>query len=290
VVAAALALTIAQPVYADSLSPSAYRQTLQDAYNLIQYAQPDDSRQAARALAVLQSGIGDGQPEIAADLASRPPDYQDARARLLTLLTALDQPAGTSDPALAQSRLHQVLGMSRYGALHRPPSLIDRVFQWVRDRLADLAQFLQGRGLPPIPGWYLASLGVLILAAVAAVVFLSARRRLGAEDMSAGTAGYRAPSDRFAEADRLAAGGDRVGAIRALCAGVAGTLAGERTWEGSPLTVREIFQSAPDAVRLRPLLLPFEAAVYGGRGVDEATYARAAQVAYVYRRPAEVTA
>jgi hypothetical protein len=48
--------------------------------------------------------------------------------------------------------------------------------------------------------------------------------------------------------------------------------------------VREIFQRAPDHATLRPLLLPFEAAVYGGREVDEAAYQRAAQVAAPYRQ------
>jgi hypothetical protein len=75
-----------------------------------------------------------------------------------------------------------------------------------------------------------------------------------------------------------------------LCAGVAATLAGEHTWVGSPLTVREIFHGAPDPARLRPLLIPFEAAVYGGRDVDAATYERAAQVAAPYRVPATVAA
>ena len=71
---------------------------------------------------------------------------------------------------------------------------------------------------------------------------------------------------------------------------MAATLAGERTWEGSPLTVREIFQRAPDPSRLRPLLMPFEAAVYGGREVDAAAYDRAAQVAAPFRQPIEVAA
>jgi hypothetical protein len=81
-----------------------------------------------------------------------------------------------------------------------------------------------------------------------------------------------------------------VGAIRALCAAVAATLAGERSWEGSPLTVREIFQRAPNYDSLRPLLVPFEAAVYGGRDVDQPTYERAAQVASAFRRPVEAAA
>ena len=128
------------------------------------------------------------------------------------------------------------------------------------------------------------------LVAVALVVFRSVRGRF-AEGVTAGRpAGPRAPADYFAEADRLAAAGDRVSAIRSLCAGVAATLAGERTWEGSPLTVREIFQHAPDPMSLRPLLIPFEAAVYGGRDVDEMAYERAVRVAAAYRQPAELAA
>lgn len=102
--------------------------------------------------------------------------------------------------------------------------------------------------------------------------------------------GPRPAADYFAEADRLAARGHRVAAIRALCAGVAATLAGERSWEGSPLTVREIFQRAPDFNSLRPLLLPFEAAVYGGHDVDEATYTTAAHVAEPFRHQVEAAA
>ncbi len=71
---------------------------------------------------------------------------------------------------------------------------------------------------------------------------------------------------------------------------MAATLAGERTWEGSPLTVREIFQRAADPARLDALLLPFEAAVYGGRDVDAATYERARQVAAPFRLRVEVAA
>src|SRR4029077_3786924 len=118
---------------------------------------------------------------------------------------------------------------------------------------------------------------------VAVLIFNSTRGRFGEGATQGRPTGPRAPADYFAEADRLAAAGDRVGAIRALCAGVAATLAGERTWEGSPLTVREIFQRSPDPAHLQPLLMPFEAAVYGGRDVDAETYMRAARVAAPFR-------
>ena len=44
------------------------------------------------------------------------------------------------------------------------------------------------------------------------------------------------------------------------------------------------------ALSLRALLVPFEAAVYGGRDVDAATYATAARVAAAFRQPAQEAA
>ena len=210
---------------------------------------------------------------------------------MVALLAALNQPAGTSDPELAQQRLHDVLARSRYSALHQPPSLVDRFLQWVRDSIRKLLSLLfGGNGGPQAPAWFFYLVGAAALVAVAIIVFRSARGRFDEGILANQAVGPRAPADYFAEADRLAAEGDRVGAIRALCAGVAATLAGQQTWVGSPLTVREIFQRAPDPARLRPLLLPFEAAVYGGREVDASTYERAAQVAAPFRHPATVAA
>jgi len=241
-------------------------------------------------VSALEAGTGTSQLEILSDLERRPPEYEDAKVRLLALLAALDDPATTSDPQLAQQRLHDVLAMPRYDALHRPPSLLDRFVQWVRDRINQLLGLLFGGSGAQAPAWIFYVIGAVGLAAVAFVVFRSARGRFTEGLVATQPAGPRAPADYFAEADRLAAKGDRVGAIRNLCAGVAATLAGERTWEGSPLTVREIFQRAPDPARLNALLRPFEAAVYGGRDVDAATYERAKQVAAPFRLPAEVAA
>jgi len=270
--------------------PAPYAEAVQRAYNLIQGASPPETAPAAAAVRVLSSGVGDTQPEIIADLDARPPQYDDASKRLAALLAALGQPATTSDPALAQQQLHQVMSMSRYDALHRPASLLDRIYQWVQDRITALLRLLFGGGAGSQATFtWLEVVGVLVVLAVIIVIVRASGGRFGA---SAGVApgGPRPPADYFAEADRLAAKGDRVGAIRALCAGVASTLAGERSWDGSPLTVREIFQRAPDFAGLRPLLLPFEAAVYGGREVDPATYAKAEQVAARYRRPVEAAA
>jgi hypothetical protein len=275
---------------ADPSPTPTYAEAAQRALDIIQTASPSDTRPAAAALEVLISGTGDSQPEIANDLRARPPLYQDARQRLSALLTALGQPAATGDPALAQRRLHDVMSQSRYDALHRPPSLLDRFAQWVQDRITALLRLLFGsRGGAQAPALWFDAVGIATLLAIVFIVFRAARGRFS-QSISVVPGGPRPPADFFAEADRLAAQGDRVRAIRALCAGVAATLAGERTWEGSPLTVREIFQRAPDPASLRPLLLPFEAAVYGGREVDRATYERAAQVAAPFRQPVEAAA
>src|SRR5260370_39777266 len=101
-----------------------------------------------------------------------------------------------------------------------------------------------------------------VLATAAVIILRSTRGRLAEGAAARSHFGPGAPADFFAEADRFAAAGDRVRAIRALCAGVAATLAGEHSWVGSPLTVREICHHAPDPSRLRPLLAPFEAAAY----------------------------
>ncbi len=276
---------------ATAAGSNAYRDAVQQALADVRDASGSDPVPAMAALSVLEAGTGRTQPEITDDLRLRPPDYADARARLTALLASLDGPASTSDPAAAQQKLASVLAMSRYAALHRPPSLLDRFEQWVGDRVRQLLALLFGpHGAGSVPNWFFFGLGVIALAAVATVVFNSTRGRFRESVIAASPPGPRAPADYFAEADRLAAAGDRVGAIRNLCAGVAGSLAGERTWEGSPLTVREIFQRAPDFASLRALLLPFEAAVYGGRDVDVAAYARAAEVAAHFRQPAQVAA
>jgi hypothetical protein len=273
-------------------TPLDYRTAVEDAYSLIQNAAPNDTTTAGQAFLVLEEGTGQTQVEILMDLQANPPDFKDASARLKALLAALDHPATTADPTLAQQRLHEILAMHRYDALRRPPSLLDRFTQWVGDRINDLIKLLFGRGGGGlrIPALYIYAIGIAAVAAVAFVVFRSTRGRFSEGAVTRAPSGPRAPADYFAEADRLAAGGDRVGAIRALCAGVAATLAGERTWEGSPLTVREIFQRSPEPSHLRPLLNPFEAAVYGGRDVDEETYERARQVAAPYRQPLEIAA
>ena len=279
-------------VVADQTTPDSYRQAVSDAYAIVSHASPGDVQAAQQAATALEAGTQLTQPEVLADLAQRPPDFADAAARLRAVLDAIDDPASAGDPASAQAKLHDVLGMHRYDALHRPPSALDRLSRWFTDRIRELLRFLFGGSSigGVVPLWVVYAIGVVAIAAIGLIVFRSAVGRLGGEFAAAAPGGPRLPADFFADADRLAAAGDRVGAIRALCAGVAATLAGERTWEGSPLTVREIFQRAPEPATLRPLLLPFEAAVYGGRDVDPATYERAAAVASRFRVPAEKAA
>ena len=274
---------------ADTSNPFAYQKAVNDALLLLQSSLPNDTSKAQQVLSVLQAGTGATQPEIIADLEANPPDFEDATTRLQTLLKALQQPADTSDPTQAQQRLNDVLSMHRYDALHRPQSWFDRLRQWANDRIKDLLGIFQRQG-QPLPIYFFYILGAIVVGVLAVLIFSSTRGRFTEGSSSASPAGPRAPADYFEEADRLAAAGDRVGAIRALCAGVAATLAGERTWEGSPLTVREIFQHAPDPTSLHPLLGPFEAAVYGGREVNKATYERALHVAQPFRRPREMAA
>lgn len=277
-------------VQADPANPG-YVDAVQRAYDLVNGAPPSRTWQADAALLVLRNGTGNTQPEIIADLKARPPLYADARARLAALLAALGQPVTTADPALANQRLHEVLSSSRYDPLHRPPTALERFLSWIQDRIADLLRLLFGpRGGAQVGTdlW----LYLVAIAVVGVTIFMVVRAARGrfSQGVSLAPDGPRPPADFFADADRLAAKGDRVGAIRALCAGVAATLAGEKSWEGSPLTVREIFRRAPDFASLRPLLVPFEAAVYGGRGVDQATYDRAAQVAAAFRPSVEKAA
>jgi hypothetical protein len=284
-------LGTALPAVAVGAAPTPYVDAVQQAYELIQNASAPDVGPADQAARVLSGATGTTQPEIISDLKARPPLYDDARARLSALLASLLQPMQAADPALARTRMHEVLSMSRYDALHRPPSLIDRFTQWIQDRVADLLALLFGRAGEQGVSWpfYAAAIAIVAAAVVVFVLVRAARGRFG-QTVTLAPSGPRAPADFFAEADRLAAAGDRVGAIRALCAAVAATLAGERSWEGSPLTVREIFQRAPDFAGLGQLLHPFEAAVYGGRDVDPATYERAERIAARFRRPAQVAA
>ena len=231
-----MAIAVAFPLRAtaDDTTPAAYRQAVEATLALVRGAQPNDTDVALKAVNTLKLA-GVTQPEILADLQQTPPEFEDAARRLQALLNALTVPADTTDPAQAKLRLDEVLAMPRYDALHRPPSLLDRLRQWVSDRISQLLNAMRhGAGPSSVPDYVLYAIGAIVVAVVAILIFRATRGRFSEGARSARSAGPRAPADYFAEADRLAAAGDRVGAIRALCAGVAATLAGERTWEGSP--------------------------------------------------------
>jgi Na+-transporting methylmalonyl-CoA/oxaloacetate decarboxylase gamma subunit len=267
--------------YAAAAGDDKYTQAVQSAYNIVRDAPGGDVAAAEQAATTLAAGTGDSQPEILDDLNTRPPDFEDARARLSTLLRALQSPVDTSNPAGDQSAVGDVLKMHRYDALHQPPSLFDRFVNWLMDAITRLLSNIPfGAGLGA--GRVLIVLAILALAV--AIVLVLITRRAGGRRQPA-QRHHEAPkaSDIFAEADRLAAAGDHTLALRALCAGVAAALGGERTWDVSPLTVREIFSRAASPSSLRPLLAPFEAAYYGGRPVDRDTYATASIAADAYR-------
>src|SRR5260370_20429400 len=144
--------------------------------------------------------------------------------------------------------------MAWYGGVGAPPSFLDRFGQGAREGIRNLIRLLFGGrgGGPQVANWIFYLIGAVALAAVAIVVFRFTRGRFHEDAIASQATGPRAPADYFAEADRLAAEGDRVGAIRALCAGVAATLAGGHTWGGGPLTGREVFPRAPGPTRLNP--------------------------------------
>ncbi len=260
----------------------AYRQAVSEAYNVVRDATPANATTAAaRAVSVLTNG-GVDEPEVIDDLTLSPPDLPDARARLRAILDALDHPIESSDPSGDQRILHSVLAMHRYDALHAPPSPLDRFLNWlINQALRLLAAIVSASALPT--GVIVIAITLIAAAAVVALVLLTRRRGGRPGTVISGLKDMRSPTDFFAEADRLARAGAYAEAVRALCAAVAAVLGGERTWESSPLTVREIFGRADNPASLQPLLAPFEAAFYGHRSIDRQIYLRAARAADPYR-------
>src|SRR5260370_40711052 len=109
--------------------------------------------------------------------------------------------------------------MTRFDALCQPPTLLDRLGQWVRDRINDLLRLLFGGrgGGPAVPALYFYILGAVVLAAAVIIIFRSTRGRPA--EGAAPRPHFRpgAPADFLAEADRFAAGGEPVRPIPALC-------------------------------------------------------------------------
>lgn len=254
-------------------------------------AERGDPTAARQALQVLQA-TGNSQPEIESDLQRTPPDLPDAEARLGALSSALKEPARTPNPARARSEVSRILALPRYAAMNSKTTIVDRILDAIGRELLKAFSQLSFGALPST--WVWIAVVVLLLVVTGVVVWLLqagwGRGRGGVVTGLPPTMRQQA-IDRFALADRLARGGDYLGAIRALTGGVAASLGGEGAWEVSPLTVRELFSRAPRPEELRPLLVAFEAAAYGGRVPSEEQYHQAEAVALAYRPgPAEAAA
>jgi hypothetical protein len=234
---------------------------------------------------VLETAPGPAQPEIVHDLRTLPPNLADADQRLQALYTALQQRVDTPDPARAGQQLHDVLSMPRYAGLTTGQSIPERVLAAI---INAIGRFLNWLGVGQlhlnVPLWVWLGLAAIAILAIILWPLRSGLDWRGRQARKARMAMAARPSvDFFAEADRLAASRDYVGAIRALAGGVAVRLSGERAWDQSPYTVRELFQRAQQPESLRPLLRSFEETSYGQRVADADLYARAVEVAQPYR-------
>lgn len=262
-----------------------YASAVHRALTLVQFAERGDAPSLVQAIATLQSAPGPSQPEILRDLRATPPDLVDADTRLQALDSALQARIDTPDPEHASQQLKSVLSMSRYAGLTTGPGLLQQILTNV---LKAIASFLRWLGIGNlhlnIPTWAWLTMALLVLLGLVIWVLRATVARGAREAMPAKAfAAARPSADFFSDADRLAAAGDYLAAIRALAGGVAVKLSGERAWDRSPFTVRELFGRSNDPETLRPLLRTFEEASYGKREPDSATYARAAEAAQPYR-------
>jgi hypothetical protein len=249
----------------------------------VQFAERGDQPSLNQAISTLEQATGKSQPEILADLRRQPPDLVAAEQRLTAVLDALRSRADTADPQMAGAELHRILSMPRYARAAAGPPLWQQLLAWL---LTEVGRWLGalGTGKLGIPPIVFVVLVVAALALLLVWLLRSAFNRGGKRaSLRAAALAPQPGSDFFERADRLAAAGDYLAAIRALAGGVAVALGGERAWQRSPLTVREIFQRSRGVEGLRPLLLPFEAAVYGHRPPSPEAYGRAAEAAAPFR-------
>jgi hypothetical protein len=259
-----------------------YAAAMHRALSLVQFAERGDAPSRQQAITLLAGPPSAHQPEILADLRSEPPDLTDAAERLTALLQTLEPRTDTPNPGLAAEQLRQILNSPRYAALRTGPSLLEQVEQWVGEQIAAVLARL-GIQSQNTPIAFLVVAAILLLGILVWALLSSPKGAARRASAPGSTAGPPRTIDYFAEADRLAASGDFYAAVRLLAGGVAVAISGERAWDRSPLTVREIFARAGEPARLRLLLLPFEAAAYGHRPPDAASYARAADAALPFR-------
>ena len=251
----------------------------------VRLAEKGDEPSLSRAVDALRP-VAAGQPEIQGDLTASPPNLVDADARLLGLLDALRGRADVSDPTRSQAELNRILAMPRYAGLNTPPAWWQRALLWAVQQLARLLNLIGAGHLVIPPLAFLVAAGSVVIVILAWLARALRSRAVADRTGRLPPVRRQAPADYFALADRLAAAGDHAAALRALTAGVAAALSGERVWSSSPLTVREIFRGAPAPPTLSPLLQAFEATVYGHHATDAQAYARAAAVAGPFRQVA----
>jgi hypothetical protein len=265
-----------------------YTNAIHRALTLVQFAERGDTPSVGQALQALATAPGPDQPEILHDLGTDPPNLTDAEQRLQALYTALQARVDTPDPGRAQQQLNSVLSMPRYVGLASGPSLLDRIVIAVVDTLGRFFRWLGlGNFHPNVPLWIWLGLATLIILGIIVWPIRGTLSRGGREAVPrARPMAVRPSFDFFAEADRLAAAGDFLGAIQALAGGVTVSSSGERAWDRSPFTVRELFARTKDPEVLRQLLRSFEEASYGHRAPDQPMYAQAVEAAQRYRRTA----
>ena len=274
-------------VPATASSADDYTNAVHRGLTLVQFAERGDVPSIQQAIDVLVQGTGNTQPEVLRDLESSPPDLRDADQRLQALYDALQSRVDTPDPAQASTQLHSILSQPRFAGLRAGPSLFDQIMSFIYNLIGEALSWLGQSGLARLPIWIWLIVVVVVLLAIIIWTIRGGFSRGGREArLRTARPAARARLDFFADADRLAAKKDYVGAIKALAGGVAVRLRGEHIWERSPLTVRELFQQSERADALRPLLHSFEEASYGHRPPDASTYARAAEAAEPFRQPA----
>jgi hypothetical protein len=282
--AAPLALLLVPiTVGATASTPDEYTTAARHLLTLVQFAGRGDEPSRRQALISAEADFGNSQPEILADLRKEPPELADAESRLRALLEVLAVRPDTPDPERARQELNRILAMPRYEGMRAGPSLLDQVLRWIGDRLAALLGRL-GVGRVDWGTWGIVITAVAALLVIALLLRTALGRGGWVRRPPAATPSVAPAADHFAEADRRASTGDYAGALRALANGVATALGGERAWNRSPLTLRELFARAEQPQGLRPLLYGFESTFYGHHPPDANVYARAAEAASPYRK------
>jgi hypothetical protein len=243
---------------------------------------------AQNANLVLRESIGINQSEILDDLTATPPDIADAQTRLAALVKSLRDQANTDNPKADQAKLQSILSQPRYAP---PTDLLGQFWRWLLTQIENLLSTLNlnlhlGRLSVVLAEILIGAAIIGVLALMAWIIVRGRPNRNRTPDPAGRVINQTARTfaeDNFAEAERLAAAGDLSGALRALAHAVATELSGRPYWDSSPLTVRELFRETSRLDQLRPLLLPFERAVYGHQAPEAATYAEAARVAGSFR-------